>query len=177
MTFFSALWKSRPEHGAAATVYVAIVAQARQAAFYLNYGVPDTVDGRFDLIILHAMLVMRRLRREGAKGHDIAQALFDYMFSDMDRSLREMGVGDMSIGKHVKKMAKAFYSRAAHCEQGLDGNDDVLTAALASSLFRAKAAGQESLQLMATYLRGADKDLDAVPAVEIEAGRLPWRAP
>jgi cytochrome b pre-mRNA-processing protein 3 len=93
-------------------LYGAAVAQARNPAFYVECRVPDTLDGRFDLIVLHLCLLIRRLRREGETGATLAQALFDTTFDDMDRSLREMGVGDLGVGRRVKAMASAFYGRA-----------------------------------------------------------------
>lgn len=92
-------------------LYAAIVAQARSESFYRDCGVPDTVDGRFDLIVLHTYIVLDRLRAEGEAGRKLSQQLFDTLFDDMDRSLREMGVGDLSVGKHVKRMASGFYGR------------------------------------------------------------------
>ncbi|WP_374466727.1 ubiquinol-cytochrome C chaperone family protein, partial [Ferrovibrio sp.] len=90
-------------------LYRAIVAQSRQAGFYREHGVPDSLDGRFDMIVLHSFLVMRRLRRIGAAAEPLSQQLFDLMFADMDSNLREIGVGDLSVGKKVKAMAQAFY--------------------------------------------------------------------
>ena len=90
---------------------------ARLERFYADWGVPDTRDGRFEMIGLHAALVMRRLRAEGRPGQELAQALFDMMFVDMDRSLREIGVGDLSVGKYVKSMAQTFFARG----RALDG--------------------------------------------------------
>ncbi len=91
-----------------AAVYDAIVASARQPHFYENLGVPDTLDGRFDLIVLHLFLVLDRMKGEDEK---FRQSLTDYFFMDMDRSLREIGVGDLTVGKKVRKMAEAFYGR------------------------------------------------------------------
>lgn len=105
-------------------LYGAIVAAARQEKFYAEWGVPDTVDGRFDMISLHLFLVLDRLKEGGAATQDLRQRLTDIFFADMDRSLREMGVGDLSVGKKVRRMAEAFYGRvtayAAALEQGGD---------------------------------------------------------
>jgi cytochrome b pre-mRNA-processing protein 3 len=87
------------------------VAAARQEVFYARWAVPDTVDGRFDMIALHLFLVLERLKGEGQAVEDFRQVLTDTFFQDMDRSLREMGVGDISVGKKVRKMAEAFYGR------------------------------------------------------------------
>jgi cytochrome b pre-mRNA-processing protein 3 len=177
MTLFSALWKPRSAEQAAARLYAAIVGQARRAAFYVDHEVPDTVDGRFDLIVLHVMLVMRRLRREGAEGQHAAQELFDYMFKDMDRSLREMGVGDMGIGKHIKKMAKAFYGRAHTCEVALDSTAGGLESALMATLYRARAPADGVAERVARYLRAADTALTVSPADDVRGGQMAWPAP
>lgn len=90
-------------------LYEAAVGQARLPEFYLEMGVADTLDGRFDMIILHVYLLARRLRQDGGRNAaKLQESLFEVMFADMDRSLREMGVGDLSVGKQVKRMAKAF---------------------------------------------------------------------
>lgn len=174
MTFFSWLKRSDPDRAAAGRVYDAIVAAARQPEYYADLGVPDTIDGRFDLIVLHAMLVMRRLRTEGEAGARLAQTVFDHMFRDMDRSLREIGIGDMSIGKHVKRMARAFYGRAARYEQGLDGADELLRDALAANLYRAGAAPETVLDEMVARVRAIDLALRQNSLSDITAGRIRW---
>ncbi|MGB1548449.1 MAG: ubiquinol-cytochrome C chaperone family protein, partial [Alphaproteobacteria bacterium] len=93
----------------ARTLYTQIVAQARRKEFYTAGGVPDTLDGRFEMLALHAFLVLYRLKRLDAD--ELAQALFDMMFADMDENLREIGVGDLSVDKRVKRMVSAFYGR------------------------------------------------------------------
>jgi cytochrome b pre-mRNA-processing protein 3 len=101
--------------------------------FYQHHGVPDTLDGRFELIVLHAFLVLHRLS-QGTGNRDFGQAFFDFMFMDMDRSLREMGTGDLSVGKQVKQMATGFYGRTAAYQEALA--DPVrLRAALKRNLF------------------------------------------
>ena len=104
-------------------LYGAAVAAARDPYFYETLGVADTLDGRFDLVGLHVFLVIRALNRLPPPGPDVAQAVFDAMFNDMDINLREMGVGDMSIAKKVKKMWEAFHGRAGAYEQALSGGN------------------------------------------------------
>ena len=94
---------------AARRLYMVAVRQARDPILYTACGVADTLDGRFDLIVLHVVPLMRRLRQCDEGGRQLSQALFDVMFDDMDQSLREMGVGDLRVGKRVKQMARAFY--------------------------------------------------------------------
>ncbi len=105
---------------AARRLYMAAVRQARQPIFYTEGGVADTLDGRFDLIVLHVVPLMRRLRQCDEAGRQMSQALFDVMFDDMDQSLREMGVGDLRVGKRVKQMARAFYGRAKAYDEAFD---------------------------------------------------------
>ena len=105
---------------AARRLYTAAVRQARQPILYTEGGVADTLDGRFDLIVLHVVPLMRRLRQCDEAGRQMSQALFDVMFDDMDQSLREMGVGDLRVGKRVKQMARAFYGRAKAYDEAFD---------------------------------------------------------
>ncbi|HYE47681.1 MAG TPA: ubiquinol-cytochrome C chaperone family protein, partial [Caulobacter sp.] len=109
----------RQDDAGVATLYKALVDQARRPEFYSDHAVPDTLDGRFDMILLHAFVVLHRFRGEAAEAKDFAQRLFDRMFADMDRNLREIGVGDLSVGHKVKAMGRAFYGRAESYQAGL----------------------------------------------------------
>ena len=115
-------------------LYGAAVGAARDAWFYGTLGVPDTLDGRFDTVGLHVALLIRRLRTDpDPAGAALAQAVFDAMFADMDVNLREMGVGDLSVGKKVKDMWNAFHGRAKAYEAAVSAGD---AAALALALHR-----------------------------------------
>ncbi len=108
---FNHLRKLRPSpRGTIEPIYGTIVAQTREPLFYRHLNVPDTVEGRFDLLILHLWLVLRRLRGVGT---DLSQALFDRFCADMDDNLREMGVGDLTVPKRMQKFGEAFYGRTA----------------------------------------------------------------
>jgi len=118
-------------------LYAAAVAGARTPYYYGDLGAPDTFDGRFDLVGLHVILLIDRLRAAAPPGPDLAQAVFDAMFSDMDVTLREMGVGDLSVGKKVRAMWEAFHGRAAAYAAPLEsGAADALAAALARNVWR-----------------------------------------
>ena len=93
------------------TLYGTIVAQARLPSFYREYGVADTVNGRFDLLVVHLALVIDRLA-EGPESREAGQALFDHFCRDMDHNLREMGIGDLSVPKEMERIGQAFYGRA-----------------------------------------------------------------
>jgi cytochrome b pre-mRNA-processing protein 3 len=144
--------KLRPSRhrASAAALYAAIVDQARRPAFYADLGVPDTVDGRFDMIALHAFLVLRKLRGEPTA--DLAQELFDVMFDDMDRNLREMGAGDLGVGPRVKTMAKAFYGRIAAYDQGLAAGEAALGEALRRNLYRKAEPPARQLGALVAYV-------------------------
>src|SRR6185436_17545073 len=103
------LFRKRPDREPVLGVYRAIVAQSRQPVFYAQWGVPDTVTGRFDMLSLHIGLEFRRLGGGGKPASDFAQALFDLFFKDMDRQLREMGAGDLSVPKKIHNMGNLFY--------------------------------------------------------------------
>ncbi|MGH7068038.1 MAG: ubiquinol-cytochrome C chaperone family protein [Acetobacteraceae bacterium] len=129
-------------------LYGTVVAAARAPALYRDLAVPDTLDGRFDLVSLYAALLVLRLEAEPPLGHQLAQAVFDAMFSDMDVTLREMGVGDLSVGKRVKAMWTAFHGRAAAYAAALADTDPAaLESALARNVWRGRppARGPASL--------------------------------
>lgn len=163
---------------AAHALYVALVAQAREPGFYSAWAVPDSLEGRFDMIVLHAFLVMRRLRAAGPAGAALAQVLFDIMFSDMDQNLRELGVGDLAVGRRVKAMARGFYGRVKAYDDGLAQPDDAaLAAALGRNLYASAEAAPGQIAAMAGYLRQAGMTLGAQDAAELMAGKPRFPAP
>ena len=97
-------------------LYAGVVAQARTPALYEAYGVPDTVEGRFELYTAHVFLLLDRLRGQGGRAAEISQALFDTYIGALDDALREMGVGDLSVGKKMRKLGEAFYGRVKSYE-------------------------------------------------------------
>lgn len=117
----------------AGDVYSQIMGQARQPVFYEQLCVPDTVEGRLELVTIHVHAVMRRMRHLGPIAGPASQELVQYMFDDLDRSIREIGVGDMSMGKYMKRLGKNFYGRAEAYDQSLDAGD---TGALRATLRR-----------------------------------------
>jgi cytochrome b pre-mRNA-processing protein 3 len=118
------LFKRAKQNAAIAqAVYGAIVAQARQPALYVRLGVPDTLEGRFDLVVLHLILALDRLGQAGEAGAGLAQAVFDLFITDMDRAMRESGVGDLSVPRKMKTVAEAFYGRAQAYRGALAAGD------------------------------------------------------
>ena len=161
-----------PLKAAAILAYRKVVEQARAPGFFIATGVPDTLDGRFELICLHAFLYLHRLKREQPGGGPLGQRFFDAMFADFDRSLREMGTGDLSVGREVKRMAEAFYGRIAAYEHGLMADDETLRAALERNLFGTVIAVPSQVAMMADYVRSAAAALDAQSAAALIAGEL-----
>lgn len=177
---FERLFKGRRQSRPAEAVYEAIVAQARHPAFYTDYGVADGFEERFDLLVLHVHLVVRHLTKAGAG--DRAQALFDAMFFDMDRSLRAIGVGDMSVGKRVKDMVRAYYGRTAAYDSALqESADDALAVTLHRNIFGADAAAGtapgEGPSRLARQVRATVAELSAQPVDDIAAGRIRFPDP
>jgi cytochrome b pre-mRNA-processing protein 3 len=136
-------------------LYGMIVAQARMPAFYRDYGVPDTVEGRLDMIVLHLVLVLQRL----AKGHSglppLGQQLFDRFCRDIDDNFREMGVGDLTVPKEMRKVAEAFYGRSKAYEAALLTADTrALEQTVARNVFGASEVSLGARRL-AAYMRKA----------------------
>jgi cytochrome b pre-mRNA-processing protein 3 len=171
------LFRRKSTRDAAALAYASVVAQARRRDFFTGCGVPDTIDGRFELICLHGFLYLHRLKTERPGSAALAQDFFDLMFADLDRSLREMGAGDLSVGREVKQMAQSFYGRIAAYERGLAGADGELAAALARNLYGTAAASPDTLSAVAAYLRREADALRAQPSAELLAGRVRFGAP
>jgi len=151
---------------------MAIVTQARQSGFYEGLGVPDTLDGRFEMIVVHMVVVLRGLRGAGSEGKAIAQALFDQMFADMDRNLRELGAGDLGVGRRVKRMATAFYGRADSYEKGLDGPKGVLEDAVTRNVYGTVSPTSRQVSGMASYIRHEMTSLSKRGASDLLAGRV-----
>jgi cytochrome b pre-mRNA-processing protein 3 len=126
----------------AETLYLAIVAAARQPEFYADLGVPDTLDGRFDLIVAHLYLVLARLKSDAPTE---CQELTDFFFVDMDRSLREMGVGDLGVAKRVRQMAEAFYGRVKAYDLAFQTDDAALLEVVRRNIYAGTKASHAEL--------------------------------
>lgn len=154
----------------AEAVHAAVVAAARRPRLYLAFGAPDTLPGRFELIVLHATLLLRRLRLE--RSPDIqafGQEVFDAMFRALDDNLREIGVGDVSVPKRVKTMARSYFDGAKLYDAALDAGDAAaLAAALERIVYRGPAiAPPGAPQRFAAYVIEADKALAAQPIADV----------
>lgn len=177
MAFWQKFGRKRYED-AAHGLYSALVVQARAPAFYALGGVPDSVDGRFDMIALHTFLVVRRLSGADATPDEagLSQALFDLMFADMDRNLREMGVGDLGVGKKIRVMVSAFYGRAKAYEDGLAASvsdvPDLLVDALRRNLYRGTPPSEWQIEQVASYMRNVVDRLAAQDSAALLRGEV-----
>jgi cytochrome b pre-mRNA-processing protein 3 len=173
-----ALFRTAPLQQAALLAYERVVEQARRPDFFTAGGVPDTVAGRFELICLHAFFFLHRLKSEQPQAKALGQRFFDAMFTDFDRSLREMGTGDLSVGREVRRMAEAFYGRIAAYEGGLAEGDAALQAALGRNLFgTAPATPFAPLAAMTRYVHGEVARLARQDAAELLAGAVVFGDP
>jgi cytochrome b pre-mRNA-processing protein 3 len=157
-------------------LYRIVLAQARSPKFYSDWGVADTVDGRFEMISLHAFLVLHRLKQEDFGEVRLGQVLFDAMFRDFDRALREMGAGDLGVGKRVKKMAKAFYGRISAFEKGLD-NPGILHEAILRNIYRGDEIDEANADAMADYVLEQVSHLASLPAEEFSSNKFLFSGP
>jgi cytochrome b pre-mRNA-processing protein 3 len=150
-------------------LYEAIVAAARHVRFYENMGVSDTIDGRFEMIVLHLFLVLNRLKGEGVE--DLRQKLTDEFFADMDRSLRELGVSDVAVAKKVRKIAESYYGRVTAYDKALSANPKMLEETISRNIYP-DGASKESIRAMTDYFDDAAKQLDAISLEQILLGEL-----
>ena len=154
---FNHFWKPQaPPRGTIEAIYGMIVTQAREPSFYRDLGVSDTVDGRFDLLVLHLWMVLRRLRSiEGGVG--LSQVLFDHFCADMDANLREMGVGDLTVPKRMQAFGEAFYGRAAAYDLALPSGSEAFAQALCKNILNGRE--MEKARRLAAYAEAAVTNL------------------
>jgi cytochrome b pre-mRNA-processing protein 3 len=160
------LFRKDPRRTTIATLYKRVATASREPELYASLGMPDTVEGRFEALSLHMILVLRALREMPSPADEVAKDLTDAFFRDMDASLREMGVGDTVVPKRMKKIAESFYGRAQAYDGPLNASDE---AELASALGRNAYGSEAPATPLARYALAADRafgaaDLDALLA-------------
>ncbi|MFD2207586.1 ubiquinol-cytochrome C chaperone family protein [Kiloniella antarctica] len=169
---FRKLFGRNSDSDAVHDLYGCIINQAREKDFYNRLSVPDSLDGRFDMITLHMFLVLRRLKTEGDVTAEFSQKLFDLMFTDMDLSLREMGVGDVGVGKRVKAMVQGFYGRVSAYEDAVTKEGADLGSALERNLYGTVEVSQKTLAEMKDYVLKQDQHLQKQDVFDIMSGRV-----
>ena len=171
---FARLFRSNPAKDAGRRLYAAVAVQARQPDFYAALGAPDTVEGRFELYNLHVVVLLHRLKGLGGQAGETAQALFDAYIGALDDSLREMGVGDLSVGKKMRKLGEAIYGRVKSFDAAFA--DPEGAGALEAILTRTVYAGEPSphAAALAAYVRRAVAALAAEPLERLLDGDVAW---
>jgi len=151
--------------------YDVLTSMARQPVFYTDYDVPDTVMGRFELLSAVMILFFRRTRSSATSGQELAQEIIDAFFEDIDYSIRELGIGDNSVPKRMKKLAGMFYGRLESYAAAMDGNDrDALAAALRRNIHPTAGEGAPSMLGLADWMMTAEAHLAGVVEAEIATG-------
>lgn len=155
-------------------LYSAIVAQSRRAEFYTDFAVPDTIEGRFEMVVLHTALLCHRLKDGTEAERALSQEVFDTFAADMDRTLREIGVGDLSVPKKMKKIGAAFYGRATAYDAALaEPGGSALAEAVARNILDAPAGTPSpEAEALAAYVRAAAEQLSATPFEALAGGAL-----
>ena len=171
------LFRPRAAQVGGRALYARSVEQSRTPALYADLGAPDTVEGRFEVYSLHVVLLLDRLRGHGEAAGDVSQSLFDTYVKGLDHALREMGVGDLSVGRKMRKLGEAFYGRGKSYETAFASLPD--TAALHALLARTVYAEAEDppAARLVDYLLRQRAALAAQPLERLLAGEVDWMAP
>jgi cytochrome b pre-mRNA-processing protein 3 len=165
----------RTRRQTARELYGSIVTQARRQDFYADWGVPDTTQGRFEMIVLHLALVLHRMRGERAEGSRLARSLTESFVVDMDDAMREMTFGDLAVPREIKNAIAALFDRYRAYLAGLASPaEDVLQASLEEQLAYLGHAGRLDARSLAHYMHRAAAALAGQGTLEIFAGRLAW---
>lgn len=176
MSFFSRLFRPDTQRRQAEILLDAITAQARRPEFYADLGVPDTLDGRFDMMALVATLVFRAMSKKG--GAALAQRTTDHMFMAFDDAVRSLGVGDSGVPRRVKAMGKAYLGRAAAYDTALTAGDRAgLVEAIGRNIYRGDAPHAGIIERLAAWVEASAAALAAQPLSNIESGHLGFPAP
>ena len=167
------LFRPNPAYEAGQALYRAAAAQARAPGFYAQASAPDTVEGRFELYMIHVILAAMRLRGHGGRAAETSQVMFDAFLRGLDDAMREMGVGDLSVGKKMRKLGEAFYGRAKRYSAAID--DPAELQALVRRTLYADVAGEPAdlgAAAVAAYVRRAHDALAAQPLDALLAGEV-----
>ncbi len=166
-------FRTPPERVAGHALYTAVIGAARDPKVFTSWSVPDTPEGRFEMLALTTFLLLKRLKTDDAN-KEVAQAVFDIMFEDLDSNLRELGVGDVGVSKKIKKMAEGFYGRISAYQSGLEnGSDDAgLIAALLKYVYRDQPPDESAVASLAAFTRRQDAHLARQSDKTLRSGQV-----
>ena len=166
--------QDKPFEYEAMQLYNAAMEKARQEKLYEAYAVPDSMDGRFEMVALHVVLIMRRLNSDKSRTELLSQALFDIMFADMDESLRAVGIGDMGITKRMKFLMRGFNGRAHIYSAALDAKDvEALKMVLSKNVYEERVSDKK-LELLAQYVIAHQEKLEGNGLGDLVSGVVKW---
>lgn len=168
------LFRPRRARVSGQQLYAALVAQARRPGLYARLGAPDRIDARFELYTLHLALLLGRLKGQGEAAAETAQALFDAFIGALDDALRELGVGDLSVAKKMRKLGEAVYGRCVGYQDALAAGDRVALQGLIARAVFGQAETPEPAAGLADYALEAHAALAAQPLDAILAGQPAW---
>jgi len=172
------LKSGRDRRQVARSLYGSSVTAARATIFYTEWGVPDTLQGRFEMVAMHVALILRRLSATGERGRRLRRALTEAFVVDMDDSMRELTFGDLAVPREIKRATAALFDRHAAYLAALAGTSDIsLSDALAAQLAYLDRGGGVNARRLADYVKRCAEALDVQPAAEILAGRIEWQDP
>jgi cytochrome b pre-mRNA-processing protein 3 len=171
MIFFSA--RKQSDRAAAERIYAACVAGSRRPALYREYGVPDTLQGRFEMLALHLFVVLNRLMHDPGDDPPLAQLVAECFVADMDSAFREMGMGDVTVPKRMNTLYRSFAGRVSAYRKALTEGEEALVAAIARNVFPDGPSDRYAAAL-ARYLLAAVQDMRAAQLPEIRAGNVPF---
>jgi cytochrome b pre-mRNA-processing protein 3 len=172
-------WFSRrDDRRRAGDLYGAVVARARAPHLYTAYGVADTIVGRYEMVALHLMLVLDRLGAPDVADEELRRTVIEAFVADMDDAMREIGIGDTSVPRNVKKAAGGLYERSVAYRDGLAADDPgVLVAALVGHVYAGAEEARPSATALAAEVRAIAADLARQPAEALAAGRVTFPDP
>jgi cytochrome b pre-mRNA-processing protein 3 len=153
-------------------LYRRIADHARRPILFIAYGVPDTIDGRFEMLCLHVYPLFHRLKGQGAEAEALSQTTYDAMFADLDGSLRELGVADLGVGRRIKTMTEALNGRIHAFDRAFAAGDAELREAVRRNVYGTAAPSEDQVRAMADYLRHIREALLASSLADLCAGRL-----
>lgn len=165
-------FQSKKNRWAVDRLHRSIQEQALRPDFYYDGGARDNFSGRFEMTSLHASLMFRRLRTTGPAGKALSQDVFDALFDGFDEALRDIGTGDLSVGKKIRKMGEAFYGRAKAYDEALAEGADKLD--LPHSLVRNLGLADTETDRFVGYVRLVEHTLKRHTDEQLMSGEVNW---